>query len=50
MANYLMLAPGNMRQGTSTLPDGVVVPVAAGRANIPQAWVTWAVGFGWAFS
>ena len=36
--------------GAVTFPDGATAAIAAGIAKIPQIWVTWAVGFGWAFS
>ncbi|MEB0059243.1 hypothetical protein [Variovorax sp. LG9.2] len=33
---------------TITFPDGTTAPVASGIAKIPQAWVTWALGYGFA--
>ena len=31
---------------TITFPDGATAAVASGVAKIPQAWVTWALGYG----
>jgi hypothetical protein len=33
---------------TITFPDGSTAPVTGGIAKIPQAWVTWALGYGFA--
>ena len=36
--------------GAVTFPDGTTATITAGMAVIPQAWITWAVGYGWQFA
>lgn len=33
---------------TITFPDGSTAPVIGGISKMPQAWVTWALGYGFA--
>lgn len=42
-----MKVPG-VTTGSVAFPDGSTAAVVAGIAKIPQAWINWATGYGWA--